>query len=137
MADASRGAGRGIEPPRAPGQQAQLRPQAPQLVEALVELGAAPLQQPVDVVAGRLAEIAKRDHPADLAQAEAADLCGTDEPQPAEDVGAVVPIAGLGAGRRGHQPKPLVIAKCLCRHARVAGRLPDAHPIEHTIDLDL
>jgi len=82
-----------IKPAGALRQRLKVAPELLQFINPFIQLCGPSLQQPIDVITGRLAAISKRDHLSDFPKAQADGLTGPDEPKAANNVGPVVTIA--------------------------------------------
>jgi hypothetical protein len=61
----------------------------------------------------------------DFVERHAQSVQSAGEQDPVNDVRAVVPVARVGAVRRGHQAAPLVVPHGVHTHARSIGHLAD------------
>jgi len=82
-----------IKPAGALRQRLKVAPELVQFINPFIQLCGPSLQQPIDVITGRLAAISKRDHLSDFPEAQANGLARPDEPKAVDDVGTVVTIA--------------------------------------------
>lgn len=129
MADALRVAFGGIEVLGTADQLLEVGLESAKLADGALDLGGAGAEQFEHVAARRFALVPESDDPAYLAQREPDRLGGPDEPEPAEDVPVVDPVAGRVPRGWVEQADVFVVAERLRRDTRAAGDLSDQHDL--------
>ena len=112
----------------------EIFPDLRQLCDAVRDVSGPALDEGYDVSARSLSLFPESEDLFDLTEAEIYSLGGSNEGEPTEDLGGIVPEASRGALRGVDQPRRLVIAQRFDRDTARPRYLPDEHL--SNIDLD-
>ena len=103
----------------------QYTPKMMKLPDPVVQIVEPPLDEVLNLAAGRALAILEGQHNADILEGESVRLRGPDEPQPLESVGPIDPIVPFRAAARPQEFDALVVAHRRCRDGSGARQLAD------------